>query len=111
MKHVLFACAAMLVASAPALSAFADDLQDGESRAILATPASKPMEFTIDGRIWRCDAAVCGAQPTAQAEPQRIASECHNAAMHIGAVTSYQTGRKVLTPAQITDCNTNLANR
>ena len=98
----------MLVASAPALSAFADTLDDGESRAILATPAAKPMEATIDGRVWRCDANVCGAEPTALAEPQRITSECHNAAVHLGAFTSYQTGRKTLTPAQITDCNANL---
>ena len=93
------------MSSAPALSAFADDLQDGESRAVLATPATKPIESTIDGRIWRCDAALCGAEPTAQADMQRIASECHHAAMHLGAFTSYQTGRKTLTPAQITDCN------
>jgi hypothetical protein len=111
MKHVLFACAAMLVACAPAFAAYADDLEDGQSRAVLATPATKPLEFTIDGRIWRCDAAVCSAEPTAQAEPQRITSECHNAAAHIGAVTFYQTGRKTLTPAQITDCNANLASR
>jgi hypothetical protein len=108
MKHLFLACAAMLMASAPALAAYADDLQDGESRAILATPATKPLEFTIDGRIWRCDAAVCGAEPTAQAESQRITTECHNAAMHIGPVTSYQTGRKTLTAAQIADCNANL---
>ena len=101
----------MLVASAPAFAAFADDLQDGESRAILAKPATKPLEFTIDGRIWQCDAAVCGAQPTAQAESQRITTECHNAVAHLGAVTSYQTGRKTLTPAQITDCNAGLASR
>ncbi len=97
------------MASAPAVSAFADDLQDGESRAILATPATKPLEFTIDGRVWRCDAAVCSAQPTAQAESQRIATECHHAAVHMGPFTSYQTGSKTLTAAQLTDCNANLS--
>ncbi len=98
----------MAMACAPAVSALADDLESGQSRAVLATPAAKPVEFTIDGRVWRCDAAVCGAEPTALAVPQRIASECHNAAVHLGAFTSYQTGSKTLTGAQLADCNANL---
>ena len=108
MKHLVFACAALFMSAAAPQLALADDPQDGESRAVLATPATKPIERVIDGRIWRCDGAVCGAQPTAQADAQRIASECRHAAVHLGAFLAYQTGSKSLTSAQLTDCNASL---
>ena len=105
-RYGLFACI-MIAAVAPAF-AHADELQRGESRAVLATATARPMEATIDGRIWQCDGAVCSAQPTDTADSQHIESECRHAASHLGAFTAYQTGTKVMTGAQLTDCNARL---
>jgi hypothetical protein len=106
-RQGLFACLAMSMAWAPALSVRAADLEDGESRATLAVVA-KAAEMTIDGRNWHCEGTACWALPTAQADVQRITTECHNAAKHLGKFAAYQTGRKILTDAQITDCNAGL---
>jgi hypothetical protein len=104
MRIQLFACLAVLAISAPAL-AHAADLQKGESRAVLASPAPKPVEAVIDGRIWHCQDTVCAARPNDSADSQRITKECHRAAVWLGHFTAYQTGAKTLTDVELVGCN------
>ena len=98
-------CMAASMTLISALPVHAEDLPDGASKAVLATPASAPVEGVIDGRIWRCAGATCTARANDSADEQRPSTECHRAAMWLGQFTAYQTGAKVLTASELTSCN------
>ncbi len=101
----LLVCAAFFAALAPALSVQAEDFQSGESHAVLIGKAPSPMEAVIDGRIWRCDAANCVALANDSASSQSIGRECHRAAVWLGQFSAYQTGKRSLTDAELSECN------
>lgn len=110
-KQALFACIALSLGSIAALPAHAETLNDGASKAVLASPASTPMEGVIDGRIWRCAGATCVANANDAADVQKISTECHRAAKWLGQFTEYQTGPKALTASELTACNANVTTK
>jgi hypothetical protein len=102
----LLACLVVVAAAAPASWALADGLQDGSSRAVLATAVSKPLRGVIDGRFWTCQETICLAAANGGQGPQRIMNECMHAAAKLGRFTGYATGKHTLSDEDLATCNT-----
>jgi hypothetical protein len=94
--------AAAALALAP--SAFASGLPQGQSHAVLASPAPKDTEVAIDGRIWRCDGTDCTALPGDSDQRRKPVVECRDAARALGRFVAYATGDVVLTDGQLAEC-------
>ena len=95
-----------LVVVAPASGTLADGLQSGSSRAVLATPVSRPLRGVIDGRFWQCQETICLAAANGGQGPQQVVNECMHAAAKLGRFTGYATGQHTLSDDELATCNT-----
>jgi len=96
--------AVCLTALALAPVALAGGYPQGETHAVLATPADKGTEVVVDSRIWRCDGVNCVALPNDSDVRRKPVIECQHAARSLGKFTAYATGDVVLTDAQLAEC-------
>ena len=60
----------------------------------------------IDGRTWKCDTVNCTAAASDFASGRAVPGECGRAAKKLGAFAAYETGKRVLSAAELATCNT-----
>lgn len=90
-------------------SAAADTPRNAE--AVLRAAPERATQTVIDGRLWRCFGTGCRAQAATTPTSQSVARECRRVAAEFGELMHYRSGKRVLTPSDLTACNTAAAKR
>jgi hypothetical protein len=73
------------------------------SSAVRASTGGRARMVVLDGRVWRCDAAVCRAN--GQGRSQGLARECARVARKLGPLAAYSRDGVVLQGADLDRCN------
>ena len=107
MKHLVLASALLLSSAPTAIAAETPRSAD----AVLVAASAPSMQTIIDGRLWRCFGTGCRAAATATAASQPAGRECRRVAAQLGELAHYRTGKRVLTAAELANCNTSAPKR
>jgi hypothetical protein len=105
MKHLVLASALLLSSAVPVVAAESPRSADAVLVAAPAAPAAS-MQTIIDGRLWRCFGTGCRAAATSHATNQSAGRECRRVAAQLGELAHYRTGKRVLSAAELANCNT-----
>ncbi len=85
---------------------FATSVAAAPRGATEAARSGAPVSATIiDGRIWTCTESACRASASSVGDSQPATRECARAAAALGPFSSYATGERVLTDAELARCN------
>ena len=96
----------LLAAAALSAAFFATSVAAAPRGVTEAARSGSPVASTvIDGRIWSCTDHACRAAASSSADSQPATRECARAAATLGPFTTYATGERTLTEAELTRCN------
>ena len=81
-------------------------------QATLATPASAPIDATVSGVAWHCEADKCVGSAERYSSLDNPVKECRKVAAAVGPLTAYTTRGRTLSKGTLAACNANaLANK
>lgn len=79
--------------------------------ATLAKPLAAPVETTVNGVAWRCEADKCVGQADRYASLDTPMKECRKVAAAVGPFTAYAARGRVMTKGALGACNAALADK
>jgi len=79
--------------------------------ATLAKPVSAPVDTTVSGVAWHCEADKCVGQAERYSSLDNPVKECRKVAEAVGPLAAYASRGRVMTKGSLTACNANAANK
>jgi hypothetical protein len=75
----------------------------------LAKPVSAPVDATVSGVAWHCEADKCVGEAERYSTLDNPVKACRKVAEAVGPLASYSAGGRVMTKGSLTACNANAA--
>jgi hypothetical protein len=76
-------------------------------QATLAKPASAPVDATVSGVAWHCEADKCVGAAERYSSLDNPVKECRKVAEAVGPLTAYASRGRALSKGSLTACNAN----